>query len=230
MSEPIDPFHVQVDESVLEDLRHRLERTRFPDQIDGTGWEYGIPIDYLRELVDYWLDSYDWRAQEARLNSFSQFTTRIDGQTIHFIHARSAHADAVPLLLTHGWPGSIVEFLDVIPRLTDPEVLRREPGGRVPCGRTLAAGLRVLRTPAHAGLGRAPHLPGVHHADEQTRLHEVRRAGRRLGRAGDDQDRRARRRALHGHPSQHGPRCDLRTPRLLSATRSRPTWRRPGAS
>ena len=105
----------------------RLERTRFPDQIDGTGWEYGIPIDYLRELVDYWHGTYDWRAQEARLNSLSQFTTRIDGQTIHFVHARSPHTDAVPLLLTHGWPGSIVEFLDVIPRLTDPESFGGDP-------------------------------------------------------------------------------------------------------
>jgi pimeloyl-ACP methyl ester carboxylesterase len=121
MSEDVEPFHIQVEESVLEDLRHRLALTRFPDQIEGTGWEYGIPIDYLRELVGYWGDTYDWRAEEARLNSFDQFTTGIDGQRIHFIHARSAHADAVPLLLTHGWPGSVVEFLDVIPRLTDPE-------------------------------------------------------------------------------------------------------------
>jgi pimeloyl-ACP methyl ester carboxylesterase len=121
MSESIDQFHIELEDSLLEDLRHRLERTRFPDQMDGTGWEYGIPIDYLRELVEYWRDTFDWRAQEARLNAFNQFRTAIDGQSIHFIHARSAHAEAVPLLLTHGWPGSIVEFLDVIPRLTDPE-------------------------------------------------------------------------------------------------------------
>ncbi len=121
MSESIDQFHIELEDSLLEDLRHRLERTRFPDQMDGTSWEYGIPIDYLRELVEYWRDTYDWRAQEARLNAFNQFRSVIDGQLIHFIHARSAHAEAVPLLLTHGWPGSIVEFLDVIPRLTDPE-------------------------------------------------------------------------------------------------------------
>jgi len=121
MSAPIDQFHIHVEDALLEDLRDRLERTRFPDHIDGTGWEYGVPIDYLRELVEYWRDSYDWRTQEARLNSFSHFRTRIDDQSIHFLHARSAHADALPLLITHGWPGSIVEFLDVIPRLTDPE-------------------------------------------------------------------------------------------------------------
>ena len=121
MSEAIERFRIRVDDSTLEDLRTRLGRTRFPDQIEGTSWEYGIPIGYLRELVEYWRDAYDWRAEETRLNGFPHFRTRIDGQSIHFIHARSAHADAFPLLLVHGWPGSIVEFLDVIPRLTDPE-------------------------------------------------------------------------------------------------------------
>jgi len=117
----IEPFEIRVDESVLDDLRNRLAQTRFPDQIEGTGWEYGIPADYVRELVEYWRDTYDWRAHEARLNELAHFRTSIDDQSIHFIHARSPHADAFPLLLTHGWPGSVVEFLDVIPRLTDPE-------------------------------------------------------------------------------------------------------------
>jgi pimeloyl-ACP methyl ester carboxylesterase len=117
----IERFEVRVEDSVLEDLRSRLARTRFPDQIDGTGWEYGIPVDYLRELVAYWQNGYDWRAAEARLNQFAHFRTTIDGQSIHFIHARSPRADALPVLITHGWPGSVVEFLDVIPRLTDPE-------------------------------------------------------------------------------------------------------------
>jgi epoxide hydrolase len=114
-------FEIRVDDSVLDDLRDRLASTRLPDQIEGTGWEYGIPVDYVRELVEYWRDMYDWRAQETRLNELAHFRTSIDGQSIHFIHARSPHADAFPLLLTHGWPGSVVEFLDVIPRLTDPE-------------------------------------------------------------------------------------------------------------
>jgi pimeloyl-ACP methyl ester carboxylesterase len=117
----IEPFEIRVDDSVLDDLRNRLASTRLPDQIAGTGWEYGIPMDYVRELVEYWRDTYDWRAQEARLNELAHFRTSIDGQSIHFIHARSPHVDAFPLLLTHGWPGSVVEFLDVMPRLTDPE-------------------------------------------------------------------------------------------------------------
>jgi pimeloyl-ACP methyl ester carboxylesterase len=117
----IEPFEVHVDEAVLDDLRRRLAATRFPDEIADTGWDYGIPIDYLRDLVRHWHDEYDWRTQEARLNELSHHRTTIDGQSIHFVHARSPHDDAVPLLLTHGWPGSIVEFLDVIPLLTDPE-------------------------------------------------------------------------------------------------------------
>ena len=121
MSESIEGFEIRVDDQVLEDLHRRLVQTRFPDQIADTGWDYGIPVDYLRQLVEYWRDSYDWRSEEARLNGFEHFRTDIDGQRIHFIHARSAHPDARPLLLTHGWPGSIVEFLDVIPRLTNPE-------------------------------------------------------------------------------------------------------------
>jgi pimeloyl-ACP methyl ester carboxylesterase len=120
MDTTIEPFRVQVDDSVLADLHDRLARTRFPDQIEGTGWEAGMPVDYLRELVDYWQHSYDWRAEEAGLNRFEHFRTRIDGQSIHFIHARSPHPDALPLVITHGWPGSVVEFLDLIPRLTDP--------------------------------------------------------------------------------------------------------------
>lgn len=120
-SDTIETFRIHIDDDVLDDLRSRLARTRFPDRIDDTGWEYGIPVDYLRELVEYWRDEYDWRAQETRLNELEQYRTRIDDQSIHFIHARSPHADAQPLLMTHGWPGSVVEFVDVIPRLTNPE-------------------------------------------------------------------------------------------------------------
>lgn len=115
----IEPFTIHVDDAVLDDLRRRLAHTRLPDEIAGAGWEYGIPYDYLAELVAYWRDAYDWRAHEARLNELDHFRTAIDGQSIHFVHARSPRDDALPLLLTHGWPGSVVEFLDVIPRLTD---------------------------------------------------------------------------------------------------------------
>lgn len=121
MTEAIDPYLVDVDDDVLTDLHERLVRTRLPDQIDGTGWEFGFPVAELRDLVEYWRDGYDWRVHEARLNEFPQFRTTVDGQNLHFIHARSPHEDAVPLLLMHGWPGSIVEFLDVVEPLRDPD-------------------------------------------------------------------------------------------------------------
>jgi epoxide hydrolase len=120
MSDAVEPFLVNVDEVVLDDLRDRLARTRFAQQVDGSSWDAGMPGDYLRELVAYWRDDYDWRAEEARLNQLNQYRTTIDDQTIHFVHARSPHADAMPLLLTHGWPGSFVEFQEVIPKLVDP--------------------------------------------------------------------------------------------------------------
>ncbi|MFN8034829.1 MAG: epoxide hydrolase [Acidimicrobiia bacterium] len=121
MTEEVEQFRVHVDGAVLDDLRERLARTRFPDEIEDTGWEYGMPVGFLRELVDYWRDGYDWRAHESRINELEHFRTSIDAQSIHFVHARSRHPDAMPLLLIHGWPGSIVEFLDVIPMLTEPE-------------------------------------------------------------------------------------------------------------
>jgi pimeloyl-ACP methyl ester carboxylesterase len=120
VSELIEPFEIRVDDAILADLHDRLTRTRFPDQIAGTGWEYGMPAPSLREFVDYWRDTYDWRAREARLNGLEHFRTTIDGQAIHFVHARSTDENATPLLLVHGWPGSIIEFVDAIPLLTTP--------------------------------------------------------------------------------------------------------------
>ena len=118
--EAVRPFTVAVPDAVLEDLRLRLARTRLPDELDGADWDYGMPRGYLSELLAYWRDEYDWRAQEARLNAFDQFRTRIDGIDVHFIHQRSPEPDALPLIITHGWPGSVVEFLEIIGPLADP--------------------------------------------------------------------------------------------------------------
>ncbi len=123
----IEPYEIHVDDAVLDDLHARLDRTRYADQIEGTGWEYGMPVASLRELAGYWRNTYDWRAHEAELNELDHFRTRLDGQLVHFVHARSPHPDAFPLLLTHGWPGSIVEFLDIIPMLTHPELHGGDP-------------------------------------------------------------------------------------------------------
>ncbi len=114
------PYTVAVAEDTLVDLRERLDRTRFVDDFDGSEWTYGVSRSYLQELCEYWRTEFDWRAQEAILNSFDQFQADLDGQPIHFIHARSTNPAALPLLLVHGWPGSIFEFTKVIGPLCDP--------------------------------------------------------------------------------------------------------------
>ena len=115
----IIPFSISIPDTDLTDLKNRLARTRWPEAECVDDWSQGIPLDYTRELARYWADEYDWRAREAALNRFDQFTTEIDGLDIHFIHQRSPHDDALPLVITHGWPGSIVEFHKVIEPLTE---------------------------------------------------------------------------------------------------------------
>jgi epoxide hydrolase len=114
------PFRVEIPQADLDDLHRRLDSTRWPDELPGAGWSRGVPLGYLKELAAYWRTSYDWRAAEARLNQFPQFTTVIDGANVHLLHVRSPEPRALPLLLTHGWPGSVAEFLHVIGPLTDP--------------------------------------------------------------------------------------------------------------
>jgi epoxide hydrolase len=116
----IEPFSIRVDEDVLTDLRARIRATRWPPPAPGESWGQGTDLDYLRGLLAYWADGFDWRAQEARLNELPQFTTEIDGQRIHFLHVRSAQPDATPLLITHGYPSSVAEFLHLIELLVNP--------------------------------------------------------------------------------------------------------------
>ncbi|GAA3345558.1 epoxide hydrolase [Amorphoplanes nipponensis] len=123
----ITPFQIRVADDMLDDLRERLRRTRWPEPATVGGWTQGVPLRELQELCEYWTDGYDWRAAEARLNRMPQFRTDIDGLGIHFVHARSPHPEATPLVLTHGWPGSIVEFAKVIGPLTDPVTNGGEP-------------------------------------------------------------------------------------------------------
>jgi microsomal epoxide hydrolase len=123
----ITPFRIDIPQADLDDLRRRLHATRWPTDVPGGGWEWGIPLAEVRALAGHWADGYDWRAQEARLNEFPQFTTTIDGQRVHFLHVRSPEPDALPLLLTHGWPGSVVEFTDVIGPLADPRAHGGDP-------------------------------------------------------------------------------------------------------
>jgi epoxide hydrolase len=123
----VRPFRIQIPQADLDDLRDRLHRTRWPDELAGAGWSRGVPLGYLEELAAYWADGYDWRAWEARLNQFPQFTTTIDGQDVHFLHVRSPEPDALPLVVTHGYPSSVVEFVNLIGPLTDPRAHGGDP-------------------------------------------------------------------------------------------------------
>jgi pimeloyl-ACP methyl ester carboxylesterase len=120
MSSEIRPFRIDIPQADLDDLHDRLDRTRWPSQLPGGGWRRGVPVAYLKELVAYWRSGYDWREHEAKLNEFPQYTTEIDGQQVHFAQVRSPQPDALPLLITHSWPSSIVEFMGIIGPLADP--------------------------------------------------------------------------------------------------------------
>jgi pimeloyl-ACP methyl ester carboxylesterase len=113
-------FTLRIPDADIADLRDRLGRSRFPDQVPGGGWDYGTDVTYLRQLTEYWRNVFDWRAEEAALNAFPQFRVPLDGIDLHYLHVPGVGPDPMPLLLLHGWPGSVFEFLDIIPRLTDP--------------------------------------------------------------------------------------------------------------
>ena len=149
MSDAITPFKIAIDDSQLDDLKRRLRATRWPEKETPADWSQGIPLAYVQEVCRYWERDYDWRARENLLNRFPQFRTTIDGVGIHFIHVRSPHANALPLVMTHGWPGSVVEFLKVIGPLSDP----RSHGGN----------------PADAFHVVCPSLPGYGWSDRPTR-------------------------------------------------------------
>ncbi|WP_328771730.1 epoxide hydrolase family protein [Streptomyces sp. NBC_00286] len=123
----IRPFHIDIPQTQLDDLHARLAATRWPDELPGVGWSRGVPVAYLKELAEYWRTTYDWRAQEASLNKFPQYMTTLDDQNLHFLHVRSPEPDATPLMLLHGWPGSVVDFLDVIGPLSDPRAYGGNP-------------------------------------------------------------------------------------------------------
>src|SRR6266853_1166482 len=127
MPDQVTATTLHIPEPAIADLRERLARARFPDQAPGPAWSYGTDLEYLRQLVDYWGRSFDWRAQEARLNAFPQFKTGLFDIGLHFLHVRGQGPSPLPLLLLHGWPGSVFEFLDIIPRLTDPARFGGDP-------------------------------------------------------------------------------------------------------
>ena len=121
------PFVLRIADAAIADLKSRLSLTRLPDAAPGEPWAYGTSVDYIRELVSYWKDSFDWRAQEAALNEFPQFKVPLQDVDLHFLHVGGVGPNPYPLLLMHGWPGSVFEFLDIIPRLTDPARFGGDP-------------------------------------------------------------------------------------------------------
>jgi hypothetical protein len=135
------PYRIEVPQAELDDVNDRLHRTRWPDELPDVGWSYGVSKAYLSDLVAYWRTDYDWRVHESRLNGVPQFTTEIDGQTIHFLHVRSPETDATPLIITHGWPSTVYDFMDILGALTNPRAHAADP--------------------AHAFHVVAPSLPGL---------------------------------------------------------------------
>jgi epoxide hydrolase len=153
MSDGITPFRIEIPEADLDDLRRRLRQTRWPEAEAVGDWSQGMPLAYTRALCEYWLDGYDWRACEASLNKFPQFRAEIDGLDIHFLHVRSPHEGAQPLVLTHGWPGSIVEFRKVIGPLTDPAAYGGDPADAFHVVCPSLPGFGFSGKPAQSGWG-----------------------------------------------------------------------------
>jgi epoxide hydrolase len=149
----LTPFRLEVPDAALADLRDRLARTRWPESETVDDWSQGIPLEYVRELCGYWAAEYDWRATERRLNATPQFRTELDGLQIHFLHARSPHRDALPLLITHGWPGSVIEFLEVLEPLTNPTAHGGERGDAFHVVCPSLPGYGFSDKPARAGWG-----------------------------------------------------------------------------
>ncbi|MGW0435364.1 epoxide hydrolase family protein [Micromonospora sp. NPDC003197] len=126
-TQDIRPFHIDIPQAQLDELKARLANARWPEELPGVGWSRGVPLEYLKGLAEYWGTTYDWRGHEAALNAYPQYVATIDGQNVHFLHVRSPQPDATPLLLLHGWPGGMVDFLDVIGPLSEPSAHGGDP-------------------------------------------------------------------------------------------------------
>lgn len=144
------PFHIDIPDAQIDDLRHRLHQARWPGSIFQPGSEDGASLAFVRRLTDHWMTGFDWRAQETRLNALPQYVTEIDGTVIHYLHQKGRGPAPLPLILTHGWPGAFIEFERLLPLLTDPAGHWGRPRRHIRCGHSLAARLRLLRTAERA--------------------------------------------------------------------------------
>ncbi|ETX00849.1 MAG: hypothetical protein ETSY1_09680 [Candidatus Entotheonella factor] len=161
----VQPFKVEVPDAVLEDLQRRLADTRWPDEIPGADWDYGSNLGYIRELVEYWRSGFDWRAQERLINTMSHYKATVAGMGIHFIHEKGTGPNPMPLVLTHGWPGTFFEMHKIAPLLTDPGSHGGDPADAFDVGSPLNAGLRVLGFHLAAGdacVADVGHVGGTH--------------------------------------------------------------------
>ena len=177
---PIRPFNVKVPEAELTELRRRINATRWPERETVKDATQGVQLATTQALARYWGTQYDWRKVEARLNALPQFITEIDELDIHFIHVRSKHENALPLIVTHGWPGSIVEQLKIIDPLTNPTAHGASASDAFHVVIPSMPGYGYSGRPSTTGWDRA-HCTGLDRADEAPRIHEIRGAGRRLG-------------------------------------------------
>jgi hypothetical protein len=167
----ISPYRIDIPQGALDDLRDRLGRTRWPDELPGVGWDLGVPLDYLKGLAEYWATAYDWRSQEAALNEFAQFTTVIDGQNVHFLHVRSPEPEALPLLVRSPSSSTSSARLSIRPPTT---AIRPTPSTSSP----LDPRLRILRPHARDRMEHSPCHPRMGGADETARVRALRRPRR----------------------------------------------------
>ena len=206
----IRPFKINVPEADLTDLRRRIQATRFPERETVPDATQGVQLATVQALARYWATEYDWRKCEARLNALPQFITEIDGLDIHFIHVRSKHENALPLIVTHGWPGSVVEQLKIIDPLTNPTAHGGSASDAFHVVIPSMPGYGYSGRPTTTGWGPAHIARGLDGADEAPRLHEVRGAGRRLGRDHHRAHGRAGAAGIARHSHQHAERDSAR--------------------
>ena len=223
----IRPFQFNAPEADLADLRKRITATKWPERERSPTQRKACSWRRCRALAQYWATEYDWRKCEAKINALPNFITEIDGLDIHFIHVRSKHDNALPMIVTHGWPGSIIEQMKIIDPLTESDRAWRDRGRCLPSRDSVAAGLRLLRQADEAGMEPRQHRESVGDAHATPRLHEIRGAGRRLGQFHFRGDGSAAAAGIARHSHQHGGDGSARC--FEGAVRGRPAARRPFA-